>query len=298
MPRVTITVPDRTPQPYKFQLDRQLVTIGRGSVNDIAIDCGSVSVKHAEMVRVEGGYELRDMASTNGTKLDGERLDVIKLRNGLSVKLGDVSFDFQLNDEEREALAREKPFEESPIVREEGGPDDEEENPKPARRAAPRKPVVVDSSEGGGGFLMFLLFLLFAGIAFFAGLSIRYYKDTGGSLFESIQTRSKTLKANQEAKKTAPAPVAVPDAAPAPVPVPVPAPIPVPVPVPVPEPAPAPVPVPVPEPAPAPVPTPEPAPAPVPVPVPTPEPAPAPVPVPAPTPEPAPAPVPVPAPGL
>lgn len=272
MPRVTITVPDRTPQPYKFQLDRQLVTIGRGSVNDIAIDCGSVSVKHAEMVRVEGGYELRDMASTNGTKLDGERLDVIKLRNGLSVKLGDVAFDFQLNEEEREALAREKPFEESPIVREEGDSDDEEEKPKPVRRAAPRKPVVVDTSEGGGGFLLFLLFLLFAGIAFFAGLSIRYYKDTGGSLFEGIQTRSKTLKANQETQKPAatpadtPAPVATP--APVPVPTPVPVPAPAPAPVPAPEPAPIPAPVPVPEPVPAPVPAPEPVPAPAPVPAP------------------------------
>jgi pSer/pThr/pTyr-binding forkhead associated (FHA) protein len=56
MPRVTITVPDRTPQPYRFQLDRRVVSLGRGSDNDIAIDCGSVSVRHAEMVRVDGGY--------------------------------------------------------------------------------------------------------------------------------------------------------------------------------------------------------------------------------------------------
>lgn len=273
MPRVTITVPDRTPQPYKFQLDRQLVSIGRGSVNDIAIDCGSVSVKHAEMARVEGGYELRDLASTNGTKLDGERREVIQLRNGLSVKLGDVSFDFQLSDEEREALSREKPFEESPIVREEEREGEAEEKPKQVRRAAPRKPVVVDTSEGGGGFLMFLLFLLFAGIAFFAGLSIRYYKDTGGSLFEAIQTRSKTLKSNQDAAKPAPVPApADPAAAPAPAPVPTPAPAPVPVPVPAPAPAPVPVPEPVPAPAPAPVPVPAPEPAPVPVPAPAPVP--------------------------
>jgi pSer/pThr/pTyr-binding forkhead associated (FHA) protein len=255
MPRVTITVPDRTPQPYKFQLDRQLVTIGRGSVNDIAIDCGSVSVKHAEMVRIEGGYELRDLGSTNGTKLDGDRREVIQLRHGLSVKLGDVSFDFQLSEEEREALAREKPYEESPVEREER-PDGAEA--APARRAAPRKPVVVSESGGGGWFLMFLLFLLFAGIAFFAGLSIRYYKDTGGSLFDAIQTRSKTLKTRIESAKPAPVPAPVPTPAPAPVPTPEPAPVPTPEPAPVPTPEPAPVPTP----EPAPVPTPEPAPVP------------------------------------
>ena len=52
MPRVTITVPDKKPQPYRFQLDRKLTRMGRGSENDIVIDCASVSVHHAEMERV------------------------------------------------------------------------------------------------------------------------------------------------------------------------------------------------------------------------------------------------------
>ena len=109
MPRVIITAPDQTPQPYRFQLDRQAVQMGRGSENDIAINCGSVSVNHAVMERVEGGYQIRDLDSTNGTKLDGSRMPIIPLRDGLSVKLGDVSFDFSLTDEEKQALAREKP---------------------------------------------------------------------------------------------------------------------------------------------------------------------------------------------
>ena len=103
MPRVTITVPDKMPQPYRFPLDRQVVMIGRGSENDIAIDCGSISVRHAEMVRIEGGYELRDLGSTNGIKLDGRRSDAIALRHGATVRLGDVAFDFQLSEEERDA---------------------------------------------------------------------------------------------------------------------------------------------------------------------------------------------------
>ena len=62
MPRVTITVPEKNAQPYRFQLDRPVVSLGRGSENDIAIESGSVSVHHAEMRRIEGGYELRDIA--------------------------------------------------------------------------------------------------------------------------------------------------------------------------------------------------------------------------------------------
>ena len=249
MPRVIITVPDKTPQPYRFALDRQVVTIGRGSVNDIAIDCASVSVKHAEMVRIEGGYELRDLASTNGTKLDGERMDVVPLRNGSVAELGDVAFDFQLSGEEREELAREKVLDDLPVRRKAAADEPAGEEVPRLRRAAPKKPVVVDTSGGGGGFMMFLLFVFLALVAFYAGLSIRYSKDTGGSLFEAIQTKSKTLKAASDAVKPAPKPAPVP---PALVPAPVPAPDAVPAPAPAPEPAPEPAPGPVPQPAPAP----------------------------------------------
>ena len=209
MPRVTITVPDKMPQPYRFPLDRQVVTIGRGSENDIAIDCGSISVRHAEMLRIEGGYELRDQGSTNGIKLDGERSDTIGLRHGATVRLGDVAFDFQLSEEERDALRREKVLEETPERREpEIGASSEtpvaerEVEPQPHKRA-------VTSSGSGKGFMMFLAVLLFALLAFFAGLSIRHYKETGGWLFSAIQARGKTLKAS----RIVPADPAAPDPA-------------------------------------------------------------------------------------
>lgn len=88
MPRVIITVPEKNAQPYRFQLDRKVVSLGRGSDNDIVIESGSVSGKHAEMHRVEGGYELADLGSTNGIKYNGTRKNVVKLRPGMTVKLG------------------------------------------------------------------------------------------------------------------------------------------------------------------------------------------------------------------
>jgi hypothetical protein len=196
MPRVTITAPDKNAQPYRFLLDRQTVSLGRGSDNDIVIDCGSVSGKHAEMVRREGGYELRDVGSTNGIKVDGQRMDVIPLRQGTTVKLGDVSFDFQLSDEEREALAREKPFDFSPIIKEKELPPirEEEAAAAPPRKVPVSRPVQVGSS--GGGFVMVLVFLILAGSAFFVGMAIRHQKDTGRPLLEAIS------------KRPAPAPVA------------------------------------------------------------------------------------------
>lgn len=195
MPRVTITVPEKNAQPYRFQLDRQLVALGRGSENDIVIDSGSVSVLHAEMRRVEGGYELRDLGSTNGIKLNGVREDVIQLRSGATVKIGDVAFDFLLSDEEREALARERPQEASPIIRE---AEESEPQPLPARAV-----TYAPARSGGGSFGASVLFLTLACAAFFAGLAVRYQKETGGNLIEAIKAKS--------AEQVAPAAPAAPE---------------------------------------------------------------------------------------
>jgi pSer/pThr/pTyr-binding forkhead associated (FHA) protein len=207
MPRVTITVPDKTPQPYRFQLDRQSVTLGRGSENDIAIDCGSISVKHAEMLRVEGGYELRDLGSTNGIKLDGERKEVIRLRSGIGVKLGDVSFDFLLSDEELDILARENPGADAS-----NRPESSDRTidlpplkPEPGREAP--VPVATRGGGGGGGGLgMIVLFLILAAAAFFAGMAVRFQKETGGSLIDAIKAKAET----SETSKPAPAPASAP----------------------------------------------------------------------------------------
>lgn len=191
MPRVTITVPERNPQPYRFQLDRQKVHLGRGSENDIVIDCGSVSVRHAVMERIEGGYQLRDLGSTNGIKLEGRVQELIPLRHGLSVKIGDVAFDFTLTEEEREALGREKPQEESPIFKE-----DQLDAPAPrkapAARPAPglQRPLAsAQQPSPAASFFMTLLFLVLAAAAFFIGLSIRHQKETGNSLIQDMKAK-------------------------------------------------------------------------------------------------------------
>ncbi|MFN7341883.1 MAG: FHA domain-containing protein, partial [bacterium] len=83
MPRVTITIAEKGPQPYRVDLKREIVTIGRGLDNDIVVACGSVSGKHSEMRRVEGGYHLIDVGSTNGIKVDGVRQQKVSLKNGM-----------------------------------------------------------------------------------------------------------------------------------------------------------------------------------------------------------------------
>jgi pSer/pThr/pTyr-binding forkhead associated (FHA) protein len=204
MPRVTITVPEKNAQPYRFQLDREVVSLGRGSENDIAIDSGSVSVNHAEMRRIKGGYELVDIGSTNGIKLDGHRYEVIPLNNDASVTIGDVSFGFLLSDEELAALSREVSSFLPPIPR-------EDEISQPVSKPKPKAPVYQPKKASGSGGGAMVVFLILALGAFFAGMMVRYQKETGGgSLIEAI-------KVHQAAKPgAAPAVPAPTPAAPAP----------------------------------------------------------------------------------
>lgn len=185
MPRVTITVPERNAQPYRFQLDREVVSLGRGSENDIAIDSGSVSVHHAEMRRILGGYELHDVGSTNGIKLDGVRHEAIPLRNGATVHIGDVAFDFMLSDEENATLALEIPLVASPLKI------DPEIVLPPKRVAA----TYAEPKSSGSPIAAVLIFLILAALAFFTGMAVRYQKDTNGNLIRAIQEFS-TLKSS------------------------------------------------------------------------------------------------------
>ena len=98
MPRITITVPGKSPQPYFFKPERKHIQIGRGSSNEIVIDCPSISTVHAELVRNDGGYELRDLGSTNGIKKDGKRHQSLRLAETDHATLGEVAFEFTANE--------------------------------------------------------------------------------------------------------------------------------------------------------------------------------------------------------
>lgn len=63
-------------------------TIGRGMQATLHVDSGRVSRIHAEVVFEDGGWVLRDADSTNGTYIDGERIDSVPLEGDMVVRLG------------------------------------------------------------------------------------------------------------------------------------------------------------------------------------------------------------------
>lgn len=109
MPRILISEPDKTPQPYKLPLDGDVFTIGRGHDNDIQLDDPSTSTHHCKLVRISGGFALKDDGSTNGIFFEDTRYDIVDLREEKTVHLGDdVKLTFSLLDGEKEILEHEE----------------------------------------------------------------------------------------------------------------------------------------------------------------------------------------------
>ena len=109
MPRIIITEPGKSPQPYRLNMDRDASRIGRGADNDIQIEAGSASTNHCVMKRVPGGFILEDLGSTNGIKLGDTLYSIVDLTDGSEVKIGgDVIFEFTLSEDEITTLESEE----------------------------------------------------------------------------------------------------------------------------------------------------------------------------------------------
>jgi hypothetical protein len=70
------------PVPGKvFDLVKEVMTIGRDMNNDLVVNDAEVSRNHGRLTSQSGGYLIEDLASTNGTFVNGQRLIGPKLLN-------------------------------------------------------------------------------------------------------------------------------------------------------------------------------------------------------------------------
>lgn len=82
----------RGPQPNQsYDLNKDIVTLGRDITNDIVINDPEVSRHHLRLTRGAGGFTIEDLGSTNGTFINGQRLTGARqLRPGDMVGLGET----------------------------------------------------------------------------------------------------------------------------------------------------------------------------------------------------------------
>jgi len=89
MPKLIISLPDGLD--ITHELTEDVVTIGREPDNTIQVDASSVSGYHAQINHVDKRYELKDLDSTNGTRVNGETIVKWLLMNGDKIRFGQIN---------------------------------------------------------------------------------------------------------------------------------------------------------------------------------------------------------------
>ncbi len=79
-----------------FPINKDIMTIGRDVSCDILLNNDLVSRKHAELTRITDGYLLRDLGSTNGIFINGQRVQEKFLNPGDMITIGELQFLFQM----------------------------------------------------------------------------------------------------------------------------------------------------------------------------------------------------------
>lgn len=88
-----------------FPLNKDHVIIGREVKCAIMLNDNSVSRQHSSITRLAEGYLLRDLGSSNGTYVNGQRVQEVLLQDGDRVSIGDIEFWFEAPSDDRGNLS-------------------------------------------------------------------------------------------------------------------------------------------------------------------------------------------------
>ncbi len=94
----------------EFSLDRARVVVGRGDSARLRFDDDAMSREHAAFEFADQGFRVRDLASRNGTLLNGATIEVAELKHGDRIQLGEHVFQFVLEELRRNPRTWELPL--------------------------------------------------------------------------------------------------------------------------------------------------------------------------------------------
>lgn len=72
-----------------FDLGQASINLGRGAENSIVLTGSKVSRQHAQLIWLDSGWEVVDLHSTNGTFVNGERVERRHVLPGDTIQIGD-----------------------------------------------------------------------------------------------------------------------------------------------------------------------------------------------------------------
>jgi pSer/pThr/pTyr-binding forkhead associated (FHA) protein len=106
MPRLVLLSEGLTGRTYELKAEK--TTVGRVEDNTFQIPDGSVSSHHAEILLRGNEVVIKDLNSTNGTFINGERVTDAVLKPGQTLRLGTVEMRLEGSDAAAAAAARKK----------------------------------------------------------------------------------------------------------------------------------------------------------------------------------------------
>lgn len=92
LPRLVIHAPDRT---WELPLEEDAYTIGRTTGNRLVLDYSKISRNHARIERKGDAFILRDLQSTNGTRIGGDRIEQHLLKDNDTFQVGPTRIVFK-----------------------------------------------------------------------------------------------------------------------------------------------------------------------------------------------------------
>ncbi|MGA3169864.1 MAG: FHA domain-containing protein [Chthoniobacteraceae bacterium] len=98
MPKIIVSLPDGTTASH--DLTEETVTVGRVSDNLIHIEDASVSSHHAEISFSGGHYTLKDLGSTNGTRVNDKVFTEGTIHDGDRIRFGKIETRYASEDSE------------------------------------------------------------------------------------------------------------------------------------------------------------------------------------------------------
>ncbi len=91
-----------------IDITKDLMLVGRKDDCDIHLDHKSISKQHCVIVKTDGLLLLRDLGSTNGTRVNGQRVRRAALLPNDQINIASLKFKVSFTEEEESAIAPEE----------------------------------------------------------------------------------------------------------------------------------------------------------------------------------------------
>ena len=84
----------------EWVLDQRRILIGRSRSAGVRIDDSSVSHEHASIELASSGFAIRDLASTNGVRVNGATVEASDLKHGDRIEVGGCELQYVVQPRE------------------------------------------------------------------------------------------------------------------------------------------------------------------------------------------------------